>query len=134
MSSCVHAKNKTRSIIVLGEGFTQGLDDITLYAEKMYSINFSQTNTKFYLSLPYNGTNSYLFVNATKTYKFRAKDSEIVENPDCLGNILEERSTDNMNKTGLYRYVYDFCIHFNPIAADDIVDIHKYLMEKNHIK
>ena len=43
MSSCVHADNKTKSILVLGEG----LDDTKLYAEKMYSINFSKTNTKF---------------------------------------------------------------------------------------
>ena len=73
MSSSVHANKKTRSILVLSERFTQGLDDTTLYAEKMYSINFSKTNTKFCLSLHYNGTNSYLFVNGTEIYKFKAK-------------------------------------------------------------
>ena len=35
MSSSIHASNKTRSILVLGEGFTQGIDNTTLYAEKM---------------------------------------------------------------------------------------------------
>ena len=34
MSSSVHANNKTRSILVLGEGFTQGLDDTKLDAKK----------------------------------------------------------------------------------------------------
>ena len=44
----------------------------------MYSINFTVTNKKFCLSLHYNGTNSYLFVNGTEIYKFKAKKSEIV--------------------------------------------------------
>ena len=34
MSSSVHANNKTRDILVLDEGLTQGLDDTTLTAEK----------------------------------------------------------------------------------------------------
>ena len=97
----MHANNKARSVLVLGEKFTQGLDDTTLYAEKMHSINFSKTNIKFCLGVHYNGTNSYLFANATEIYKFRAKDSEIVKNTHCLGNISKEFSTDNMNKTGL---------------------------------
>ena len=67
----------------------------------MYSINFTKTNTKFYLSLHYSGANSYLFVNGTEIYKFTAKDSEIVANPLCLGNILKDFSVDNMKKTAL---------------------------------
>ena len=43
MSSSANANNKTKSILILGEGFTQGLDDTTIYAEKMYSINFIAT-------------------------------------------------------------------------------------------
>ena len=49
----------------------------TLSAEKMYSINFIEKNKKFCLSLHYNKENSYLFVNGTEIYKFKAKDSEI---------------------------------------------------------
>ena len=67
----------------------------------MYSINFTKTNTKFCLSLHYNGANSYLFVNGLEIYKFKAKDSEIVATPLCLGNISKEFSVDNMKKTGL---------------------------------
>ena len=76
-------------ILVLGKGPTQGLE-YTLIAEKMYSINFTLTKNKFYLSLHYNGANSYLFVNGTEMYefiKFKAKHSEIVAAPLCLGNI-----------------------------------------------
>ena len=36
---------------------------------------------KCILSLHYNEANSYLFVNGTEIYKFKAKDSEIVVGP-----------------------------------------------------
>ena len=44
MRSSVHANNKTRSILVLGKDFIQGLDNTTIYAEKMYSTNFTVAN------------------------------------------------------------------------------------------
>ena len=81
VSSNVHANNKTKNILILGEGFTQGLEDTTLYAEKMYSINFIATRKKFCLSLNYNRDNSYLFANGTEIIRFKAKDLEIVANP-----------------------------------------------------
>ena len=96
----------------------------------MYSINFTVTNKKFCLSLHYNGRNSYLFVNGTEIIKFKAKDSAIVASPLCLGNISKDWSTDNMKKTGLTGYVYDFSADYNAIAVDDIKDIHQYLMKK----
>ena len=40
MSSPVHANNRTKDILVLGEGLTQGLDDTTLTVEAKYSVNF----------------------------------------------------------------------------------------------
>ena len=88
---------------------------------------------KFCLSLHYNGVNSYLFVNGTEIYKFKAKDSEIVASPLCLGNISKDWSADNMKKTGLTGYVYDFIADYDSTDVDDIKDIHKYLMKKNDI-
>ena len=72
-----------------------------LSAEKMYSINFTERDKRFCLSLHYNGANSYLFVNGKEIHKFKAKDSEIVATPLCLGNISKDWSVDNINKTGL---------------------------------
>ena len=89
MSSSAHADDKKKDILILGKGPTQGLEHI-LTAEKMYSINFTVTNIKLCLSLRYNGANSYLFVNGTEIYKFKAKDSEIVASPLCLGNISKD--------------------------------------------
>ena len=87
MNSSIHVDNKGKDILVLGIGPTQGLGEHSLTAEKMYSINFSKNNTKFCLSLHYNGANSYLFVNGTEIIKFKAKDSNIVASPLCSGNI-----------------------------------------------
>ena len=64
---------------------------------------------------------------------FKAKDSEIAAVPLCLGNILENFSVGNVEKAGLYGYVYDFSVDYDAIAVDDILDIHKYLMKKNGI-
>ena len=129
MSSSPHIDNKKKNILVLGRGPTQGLES-TLTAEKMYSINFTVIKKTFCLSLHYNGANSYLFVNGTEICKFKAKDSAIVANPLCLGNISKDWSTNNMKKTGLTGYVYDFSADYNTVTVDDIKDIHKYLMKK----
>ena len=132
MSSCAHIDNKKKHIKVLGKGPTQGLEH-TLTAEKMYSINFTVTKKKFCLCLHYNEANSYLSVNGTEIYKFKAKDSEIVASPLCLGNISKDWSIDNTKKTGFTGYVYDFSVDSDYIAVDDIKDTHKYLIRKNNI-
>ena len=119
-SACID--NKKKDILVL--------ELHTLTAEKMCSINLTVTNKKFCLSLHYNGANSYLFVNGTEIYKFKAKDSEIFADPTCLGNISKVWSVDNMKKTGFAGYVYEFSIDYYPISVDNIKDIHKYLMKK----
>ena len=75
MSSSNNIANKKQNILILGKDTIQGLSEHLLSAEKMYSINFSKTNTKFCLSLHYNGANSYLFVNGIEIHKFTAKDS-----------------------------------------------------------
>ena len=59
MTSSVHANNKTKNILALGQDFVQRLDNKIICAEKKYSINFTGNNKKFCLSLHYNGTNSY---------------------------------------------------------------------------
>ena len=97
----------------------------------MYSINLTVINKKFCLSLHYNGANSYLFVNGTEIWKFKANDSEILVRPICLGNIWKDWSVGNMKKTGFTGYVYDFSVNYGAIAVNDIKNIHKYLMKKN---
>ena len=129
MSSSVHVDNK-KDILILGRGPTQGLEG-TLTAEEMYSINFTEKNKKFWLSLHFNEANRYLFVNGTEVYKFKAKDSKIVASPLCLGNISKNWLIDNMKKTSFNGY--DFSVDYDATDNDDSKDIHNYLMKKNNI-
>ena len=100
MSWSTKTDNRKKDILILGKGPTQGLEH-TLSKEKMYSINFTVTGKKFCLSLHYNGANSYLFVNGKEIHKFKAKDSEIVATPLCLGNISKDWTVDNIKKVDL---------------------------------
>ena len=132
MSSLTKIDSRQKDILILSKGPTQGLEH-TLSAEKMYSINFTVTGKKFCLSLHYNGTNSYLFVNDTEIIKFKTKTSEIVTTLLSLGNISKDWSINNMKKPGLNGYVYNFNVDYDAIEVDDILDIHNYLMKKNGI-
>ena len=81
----------------------------------------------------YSRANSYLFVNGKEIHKFKAKDSEIVTTPLCLGYISKDWSVDNTKKTGLNGHVYGFSVDYVAITVDDILDIHNHLMKKNGI-
>ena len=75
MSSSMHIDNKRKNILILGEGSAPGLDDTTLKEEAKYPISFTQREKRFILSLHYNGSNSFLFVNATTVHQLKAKNS-----------------------------------------------------------
>ena len=98
MSSSENINNKEKDVLILGKGATQELNGTTFTAEALYPINFTKSEKRFVLSLHYNGSNSVLFVNATKVYKFKAKDSEAKYYALCLGNAI---TINNMGKTGL---------------------------------
>ena len=97
MSSFVHVDNKNKNIFILCEEPTQGVDD-TLTVEVKYPINFTQSGRRFVLSLHYNGSNSFLFINATKIYQFKVKSFEIKSYTLCLGNISNNLTINNMEK------------------------------------
>ena len=61
MKSSVHIDN-IKDILSFGIGLTQGIDDILLSAESRCQLVFHYQKE----SLNYNGSNSFLFVNATK--------------------------------------------------------------------
>ena len=124
----MHVDNKKKDILIVG------LDDTTFTAEAKYSINFSKANRKFYLSLYYNVSKSYLFANATKIYEFKAKDSEIKKYPFCLRNISGGFSANIMKKTGLNGCVYYFSVDHRTFDTSNFVDIHKHLIKKHNIK
>ena len=75
------------------------------------------------LSLHCNGSISFLFINATKIYHFKAKDSEIKPYPSCLGNTWKE-------KTELKGSVKDFSVDYNAIDTSHMLNIQRYLMKE----
>ena len=79
--------------ILLSEGPTQGLDNTIIEEDKH---PFTISGKTFVLSLYYNGSNNFLFVNATKIYQFKAKDSEIKPHPLFLGNNSTKFTLDNI--------------------------------------
>ena len=110
MSSFVHVDNNEKDILILGEGPTLGSDDTTLTGEAKYPIDFTQSNRRLLLSLHYNGSDSFLFVDATKIYQFQAKDSEIKKYTLNVGNVSKDFTIDVMKKTGLKGKVNFFLI------------------------
>ena len=96
MSSSVLIDTKAKDILILGELPKQ--DQMVRTAEAIYYINFTQSNDRFVLSIDYNGSNNFLFVNATKIYQLKAKNSEIKEYALCLGNISKDFTIDKMKK------------------------------------
>ena len=105
-SSLVHANNKANNIHVTGDLFVQGINDTTLYAEKIYSQNFAQPSKKFVLSLHYNGNDSYLFVNGKQELKFKAKTHRLVKEELCIGNLSDQWTTSESEKNRIiWKYV-----------------------------
>ena len=83
----IHANNRTNNIYVLRDFLVQGINGISIYAEKIYCKNFTEPGKKFALRLHYNSSNSYLFVNGTQELKFKAKNNQILKEKLCAGNL-----------------------------------------------
>ena len=134
MSFSKHANNKANNIYVLGKDYVQKINDTTIYAEKMYYRNFTDPGHKFVLSLHYNGNKSYLFVNGRQELKFKAKTDQLVKEKLCIGNLSDQWTTSESEKTGLYGKIYDFAVDYEQIVGTTkILDIHKYLIIKHSI-
>ena len=112
MSSSVHVVNK-KDILILDKALTQRLDDTRLTAEPECAVNFTK-----WVKL------SYVYT----IMKVTVKVSELVAYPVCLENISKIFSNDNMKKTGLNGYMYDFLVDFGIIDVNDLLDIQKYLI------
>ena len=134
-SSLVHQNNKANNIYVMGDLFVQGINDTTLYAEKIYSQKFTQPNKKFVLSLHYNYDNdSYLFVNGKQELKSKTKTGQLLMEKLCIGNLSDDWTTSESEKRGLYGNIYDFIADYKKVAdVKAIYDMHRYLMIKHDI-
>ena len=74
MSSSGHIDNKKKDILVIGKEPTQGLEHTD---SRKNVFHYFYCDKKNCLGLYYNEANSYLFVNGTEIYKFKAKNSKL---------------------------------------------------------
>ena len=134
MSFSLHATNRANHIYLMGTGLTQDINDTTIYAEKNFYRNFTDFGKKFALSLHYNGDNSYLFVNGRQELKFKAKTDQLVKVKLCIGNLSDQWTTSESEKTGVYGKLYDFVVDYEQIASvKTIYDMYRYLINKHNI-
>ena len=134
MNFSAHATNRANHIYLMGDGLTQGINDTTLYVEKNYWRNFTDPGKKFVLSLHYNVDNSYLFVNGRQELNFKAKTDQLVKEKLCIGNLSDQWTTSESEKTGLYGNIYDFVVDYKQISGvKPIYDMHRYLIIKHNI-
>ena len=104
-NSLVHANNKANNIYVMGD--------------LSYLID--------------NSDNSYLFVKGKRELKFKAKDDQLVKEILCLGNISDDWTAANAQKTRLWGEIYDFAVDYTSTNISDIYNINRYLMKKHNI-
>ena len=102
----VNIADKNKDVSILGQGPIQGLDEAILNAEAIYPVNFTQPKE---IVSCYNASNSFIFVNATKIYQFKEKNSKIKNYTLCLVNILKD-FTNNVKQTALKGIVKIVCL------------------------
>ena len=64
----------------------------------------------------YNGNNSYLYVNGNQELKFKAKTDQLVKEKLCLGNLSDQWTTSESEKTGFHGKIYDFVVDYEHVA------------------
>ena len=104
--SSSHSDNRKNNLspkIILGDSPTYGINGSFGSPEKKFSINLTEANTKFCLSLHYNADNIYLFVNGKEIFNFKP-DNKNNNKPFptrfCFGSI-----SDGFNSTSLEKYL-----------------------------
>ena len=134
MSFSVHATNRANLVYLMGTGLTQGINDTTIYAENNFYRNFTDFGKKFMLILHHNGDDSYLFVNGMQELKFKAKTDQLVKEKLCIGNLSDQWTTSESEKTVVYGKIYNFIVDYEQISGvKAIYDMHRYLMTRHNI-
>ena len=72
------------------------------------------------MSLHYNGDDSYLFVNGRQQLKFKCETENLVKEKLRIGNLSDQWTASESEKTGLYRNIYDFVVDYEQIVGLDL--------------
>ena len=83
----------------------------------------------------YNGDESYFFVNGRQGLKFKVKTDQLVKEKSSIGNLSDQWTTSESEKTGLNGNIYDSVVDYEQIVdVKTIYDMHRYLMTKHYIR
>ena len=125
ISVSTNANNRANNIYVTGELFIQGIKILQYMQKKKFYRNFTDPGKKFMLRLHYNGDDSYLFVNGRQELKFKCKTDQLVKEKLCIGNLSDQWTTSESEKTGLCGNIYDFVVIYEQIfGVKAIYDMH----------
>ena len=96
--------------------------------------NYEGYGICFDISLHYNGDDSYLFVNGRQELKFKCKTDQLVKEKLCIGNLSDQWTARESEKTRLYGNIYEFAVDYEQILdVKPIYDMHRYLMTNHNI-
>ena len=66
--------------------------------------------------------------------KSKVKTESLVKEKLCIGNLSDQWTTSESEKTELYGNIYDFVVDYEAvIGVKAIYDMHRYLMIKHNI-
>ena len=134
-NSSSHTDNQKNDFLILGESDTFGINGGFVTSEKNFSISFSKAKTKFCSSLYYNCDNNYLFVNGKELCKLKASNKNVnFPTQFSLAGISSKFDYVDVDEVSLKVNVYDFSVVYKATNKSDILNIHKYLMNKNNIQ
>ena len=74
------------------------------------------------MSLHYRGDESYLYVNKTEIWKFKAKEN-ISWYKFCLGSMSKDFTKDEQSEISLNSSLYNFSVDHSSIKKEDILKI-----------
>ena len=69
------------------------------------------------LRLHYNDNDSYLFINGKQELTFKAKPDQSIKEKLCIGNLSDQWTASESEKTGLYGNIYDFVVDYEQILG-----------------
>ena len=86
------------------------------------------------MTLHYNSYKSYLFVNGTEIFIFKADNVNVnFLTQFCLGSISGEFDSNDCNFS-LKEHVHDFSIDYSTVDKSETLNIHKQSIVKNSMK
>ena len=75
------------------------------------------------------------FVNGRQELKFKVRTDQLVKEKLCIGNLSDQWTASESEKTRLYASIYDVVVDYEQIVGvKTIYDMHRHLMTKHNIK